>query len=100
SLIPPSHWAHTASAPFAHDVDGARAALRDAGVADARLTLLTSTDRLRGSIARTMAQQLEEAGIAVTVIPLELGTMIARLNAGDFDLAVLQLPEIQEPNVL
>jgi peptide/nickel transport system substrate-binding protein len=33
------------------------------------------------------------------VIPLELGTMIARLNAGDFDAAILQLPEITEPNV-
>ena len=26
------------------------------------------------------------------MVPLELGTMIARLNAGDFDLALLQLP--------
>jgi peptide/nickel transport system substrate-binding protein len=26
--------------------------------------------------------------------------MIARLNAGDFDLAMLQLPEMTEPNVL
>ena len=26
--------------------------------------------------------------------------MIARLNAGDFDLAILQLPEMTEPNVL
>ncbi len=26
--------------------------------------------------------------------------MIARLNAGDFDLAILQLPEMSEPNVL
>ena len=38
--------------------------------------------------------------MAVDVVPLELGTMIARLNGGDFDLAILQLPEITEPNVL
>ena len=39
-------------------------------------------------------------GIAVDVVPLELGTMFARLNGGDFDLAILQLPEMTEPNVL
>lgn len=100
TLIPPSHWAHTAAPLFPRDVDGARAALAQAGITDAHLTLLTSTDRLRGSIARTLAQELAEVGIVVSVVPLELGTMIARLNAGDFDLAVLQLPEIQEPNVL
>ncbi|HXX67751.1 MAG TPA: hypothetical protein VEK07_11240, partial [Polyangiaceae bacterium] len=35
-----------------------------------------------------------------TVVPLELGTMIARLGAGDFELAILSLPEVTEPNVL
>ena len=38
--------------------------------------------------------------MSVDVRPLELGTMIARLNAGDFDLAILQLPELTESNVL
>jgi peptide/nickel transport system substrate-binding protein len=55
---------------------------------------------LRGDIARFVAQQLGDAGLAVDVVPLELGTMIARLNGGDFDLAILQLPEVTEPNVL
>jgi peptide/nickel transport system substrate-binding protein len=36
----------------------------------------------------------------VEVVPLELGTMIARLGSGDFELATLQLPELTEPNVL
>jgi peptide/nickel transport system substrate-binding protein len=47
-----------------------------------------------------MAQGLADVGVDVEVVPLELGTMIARLNAGDFDLASLTLPEMTEPNVL
>ena len=99
-LIPPSHWASTPAPPLSFDANAARTLLREAGLARVRLSLLTSTDRLRGSIARTMAQELAEVGIDIDVTPLELGTMIARLNAGDFDLAALQLPEISEPNVL
>jgi len=64
------------------------------------LTLLTSTDRLRGTIARFLAQELAELGADVEVVPLELGTLIGRLGAGNFELATLQLPELTEPNVL
>jgi len=64
------------------------------------VTLLASTDRLRGDVARFIAQELGDAGIAAEVVVLELGTMIARLNAGEFDLGLLTLPEMTEPNVL
>jgi len=64
------------------------------------LTMLTSPERLRGDVARVVAQELEDVGVFTDVVPLELGTKIARLNAGDFDLAFLQLPEMTEPNVL
>ncbi len=82
------------------DVDRGRSLLSDAKVGPLKLTLLTSTDRLRVDVARTIAQQVEGEGVEVEVVSLELGTMIARLNAGEFDLAVLQLPEMTEPNVL
>jgi peptide/nickel transport system substrate-binding protein len=115
-LIAPSLWlnaAHAARAgdtPFPFDPAAARALLTGAGagagaadaktVAGVHLTLLTSTERLRGDVARTIAQELGDAGLDVTVIPLELGTLLARLTAGNFDLAILQLPEMTEPNVL
>ena len=47
-----------------------------------------------------VAQELAEVGADVEVVPLELGTLIGRLGAGDFELATLQLPELTEPNVL
>lgn len=100
TLIPPSHWAHTDVAPLPFDPDAARRVLSDAGARSLHLTLLTSTDRLRGTIARQIAQDFADIGITLDVVPLELGTMLARLGAGDFALAMLQMPELTEPNVL
>lgn len=100
TLLPPSHWAYSPAPPLPFDPARARATLAEAGYPRLRLTLLTSTDRLRGTIARVMAQELAEVGIELTVVPLELGALLARLSAGDFELATLQLPELTEPNVL
>jgi peptide/nickel transport system substrate-binding protein len=97
TLIAPTHWAHSPAAPLPHDTDEARKLLGDAAL---HLSLVTSTDRLRGSIARVIAQSLADVGVEVEVTPLELGTMLARLAAGDFEMATLQLPEMTEPNVL
>lgn len=92
SLLPPTLWAHTDQAPFAYQPTPPNH--------HQPITLLTSTDRLRISIARFIAQEMNDAGWNIEVVPLELGTLIARLNAGDFDAAILQMPELTEPNVL
>ncbi len=99
-LVAPASWAHADMAPLAFDPAAARALLAEVGAVGMHLSLLTSTDRLRGDVARVIAQELADAGLEVEVVPLELGTMIARLNAGDFDLASLTIPEMTEPNVL
>jgi peptide/nickel transport system substrate-binding protein len=99
-LIAPANWAHHDAPPLEHDPEHAARLLGTAGGHPLRLTVLTSTERLRGDVARFVAQELHDLGVEAEVIPLELGTMIARLNAGDFDLAFLQLPEMSEPNVL
>jgi peptide/nickel transport system substrate-binding protein len=99
TLLPPALWAYRpAKSPLAFDPEAARALVKETG--PIRVTLLTSTDRLRGTIARYLAQELAEVGVDLEVTPLELGTMLARLSAGEFDAATLQLPEITEPNVL
>jgi peptide/nickel transport system substrate-binding protein len=100
TLLPPQLWAHTPAPPWPNDRAAARASLADAHPGGLHVTLLTSTDRLRGTIARFLAQELAEIGVDVEVVPLELGTLLGRLGAGDFELATLQLPEISEPNVL
>ena len=102
TVIPPMHWAHPDLAPVAFDPRAARALLDEAVGAGARVhaTLLTSTDRFRVTVGRAMSQELADVGVDVDVTPLELGTMLARLNAGDFEMAVLSFPELTEPNVL
>jgi peptide/nickel transport system substrate-binding protein len=100
TLVPPGHWAHSDAPALPFDPAGARRLLEEAGATGMRLSLLTSTDRLRGTIARTIAQELGDVGIPLDVVPLELGTMLARLASGDFEIATLQLPEMTEPNVL
>jgi peptide/nickel transport system substrate-binding protein len=99
-LLSPANWAHTDVPPLAFDPASARELLAETRAEHPHLTLLTSTDRLRGDVARFVAQELGDVGIVATVVPLELGTMIARLNAGDFDLGFLTIPEMSEPNVL
>jgi peptide/nickel transport system substrate-binding protein len=93
SLLPPGHWAHADVHPEL--APASTSAFRSSGV-----TLLTSTDRSRVTIARAIAQMLGDAGIVTTVVPLDLGVLLARLDAGDFEMAVLQIPELTEPNVL
>jgi peptide/nickel transport system substrate-binding protein len=101
TVLPPGHWASAAgNPPLVFDAEQARALVRAIGLGPIHLTLLTSTDRLRLTVARTMAQELGDVGLDVEVVPLELGTLIARLNAGDFDIASLQMPELTEPNTL
>jgi peptide/nickel transport system substrate-binding protein len=99
-LVAPASWASAGDQPLPYDPTGARRELAAAGAAGLALTILTSTERLRGDVVRFMAQELRDIGLHVEVVQLELGTMFARLTGGDFDLAVLQLPEMSEPNVL
>jgi peptide/nickel transport system substrate-binding protein len=99
-LIAPANWAHADEPPLAFDPAAARALIAGSGHGRVHVTLLASTDRLRSIVARFVAQELGDIGIVADVVVLELGTMIARLNAGDFDLGILTLPEMTEPNVL
>jgi peptide/nickel transport system substrate-binding protein len=99
TFMPPSSWAYSAperAVPF--DVEGARRLLREAGVS--HITLLTSTDRQRQTVGRAVGQMLGDAGLEVDVLPLDLGVLLHRLSAGDFEAAILQIPEFTEPNLL
>ncbi len=96
--LPPSLWAHADAAPL--DFDGAAAGAAIRALGGLRFGLLTSPDRVRLSIARTIAQDMRDAGAEVEVTALELGSLLARLTAGDFDAAILNMPELTEPNVL
>jgi peptide/nickel transport system substrate-binding protein len=99
-LLPPGHWAYTGTAGAGSEHADPAAARALLGGERLHCALLGSTDRLRVGIARVVAQQLAGVGIDADVVPLELGTLLARLSAGDFDAAILQIPELSEPNTL
>lgn len=100
--IPEGHWALDPSARVpAFDVEGARALLRDAGVEHGtRLVLRCASDRTRVSTANAISAMLGDVGLEVEVRPSDTGILLADLDAGRFDLALMALPELFEPHTL
>jgi peptide/nickel transport system substrate-binding protein len=96
-LLPEGHWAAPKDLP---NLDYQPTAAKPIFIGLPRTVLLTSTDRSRLLQARAIAQMLTEAGLQTDVTPLELGLLLSRLDAGQFSLAILQIPELTEPNIL
>jgi peptide/nickel transport system substrate-binding protein len=103
SFVVPGHWAFAASTPrYDYDPARSRTLLREAGFEPGRLhlTLRCGSDRVRQSIARAIAAMLADVGVEVDLRPSEVATLIADLNRGRFELTMLEVPEVVEPNVL
>jgi len=104
-LLPPAHWAYSGDVPrWNHDPARARALLDEAGLrpdADGvRLHLVykTSADDFRVAVARVIAAQLAEVGIAVEVRPFEFQTFFTDIKGGNYQIATMQTAEITEPD--
>ncbi len=109
SLLPPFHWAfHKPTTSLDYDPEQAKRLLDEAGFPDPdgpggkpRLTLLykTSTDALPVAIARVIAAQLAEVGVAVELRPLEFHLFLSDVKKGNFQLYTLSSAEIAEPSL-
>lgn len=103
ALLREGHWAH---APDIHrwerDLEAARARLRRVLPAGEplRLTLKTSTDRFRRSVALALKAQLAEVGIELSIQSLEWGTLMGDLKRGNFQLATLKWTPVIDPDIL
>lgn len=107
-LLPPGHWAYAADvARYDHDRARAAALLDAAGHPDPdgdgpaprlRLVYKTSADQFRVAVARVIAAQLAEVGIAVEVRAFEFGTFFADIKKGSYQLATMQSTDIGEPD--
>ena len=63
-----------------------------------RLVFKVSSDAFRVAIARVIAAQLAEVGIAVEVRSFEFATFFADVKKGAYQLAMMQTAEITEPD--
>ncbi len=109
-LLPPLHWAYNGQVDrYPYDPERAMALLDEAGLRDPDgpggaprfgLTYKTSADQFRVAVAHIIAQQLGQVGIEVEVRAFEFGTLLADLNAGNFELATMQSVAITDPDYL
>jgi peptide/nickel transport system substrate-binding protein len=104
-LLPPQSWAYDGDVPrWNHDPARARQLLDEAGyppdASGVRLHLIykTSANDFRLAVARLLAQQLAQVGIAVDVRPFEFGTFFADLKKGNYQIATIQTAPIVEPD--
>lgn len=105
-LLPPGHWAYRADVTtYDHDRARARALLDEAGHPagpdGVRFALLykTSTDLTRIAIARLVAQDLAEVGIAVEVRSFDVATVFADLKRGNYQMSSWQTGSVAEPDM-
>jgi peptide/nickel transport system substrate-binding protein len=108
-LLPPGHWCYTATPQLVNDPEAAMKLLDEAGYADPdgpggkpRFTLVykTSADQFRVAVARVIASQLGQVGIAVEVRPFEFATCFADIKKGNYQIASMQTADITEPDLL
>lgn len=107
ALLPPEHWAARPGTVCDDDLAAAERLLDAAGLPPASsgkprltLSLKSSTDRFRRSVAEAIAFQWARAGIAVEQRALEFGTFTRDLKAGAFQVATLKWSSVLEPDLL
>ncbi|MDX9722527.1 MAG: ABC transporter substrate-binding protein, partial [Myxococcota bacterium] len=108
-MLSPMHWAYQDKVPkYPRSLKKAKALLDEAGYTDSdgpggqprmRLSFLSSTSKLRRSIAQLFAAQLAELDIELDVQALEFGTFFAKLQGGQFELTSLQWPSPIDPDL-
>lgn len=108
-MLPTFHWAYEPDVlRYDFDVEWAKRLLDEAGYKDPdgdgpqpRFTLVykTSSNKLRVQIASVIAAMLAEVGIAVELRVYEFATLFADLKKGNFQMTMMQIPEIAEPDL-
>lgn len=108
-MLPRIHWAWAPSAGCPFNPAEAARLLDAAGYPDPdgsggaprlRLSLKTSTDRFRKSVALVLQEQLARGGVEVELRSLEFGTFFGDVRKGNFELFTLKWASVIEPDLL
>jgi peptide/nickel transport system substrate-binding protein len=108
-MLPRTHWAWTPTTGCRHAPEEAARLLDAAGFPDPdgpggtprlTLTLKTSTDRFRRSVALVLKEQLAQGGVALEVRALDFGTLFEDIRRGNFELFILKWASVIEPDLL
>ena len=70
------------------DVEGAKRLLKEAGIQDLKLTLMTSDSKDRIDAATIIQAQLEEIGVKADIQVLEYGVFLEKTDRGEHDIAL------------
>ncbi|MFN3197329.1 MAG: ABC transporter substrate-binding protein [Bradymonadia bacterium] len=106
-MLAEGHWAYSDEIQrYPLDRGKARALLDAAGFprpADGgprlRLTWTTSTDKFRRNIVELLADDLKHVGVEVKVQAFELGTLLADIKSGNFQMVSLMWSDPSEPHM-
>jgi peptide/nickel transport system substrate-binding protein len=108
-MLPTFHWAYEPDVSrYDFDREQAKHLLDEAGYRDPdgdgpapRFTLVykTSPNKLRLQIATVIAEMLRQIGIAVELRVYEFATLFADLKKGNYQMTMMQIPEISEPDI-
>lgn len=108
-ILAPSNWSYEKNvSQYDHNPERAKALLEEAGLKDPdgpgpkprlSLTLKTSNKRDRVAMARAIAAQLKEVGIALEVRPYEWGTFFRDIKTGNFQMYSSTWVGVTEPDI-
>ncbi len=89
SMLPPMLYWNKALKPYPYDVAKAKALLQEAGLGGGFSTeiLVVSGDNQASQIATILKDEFRAIGVDLKVTALDPGTIRARRNKGDFDMA-------------
>lgn len=107
-ILAPEHWAYEGDVEtYDLDLDKARRLLDEAGYPDPEgpeprftLTLKTTTNKFRRSVAQLFSTELARIGIEVKVRAYEWGTFFGDVKSRNFEMYSMQWPSVVEPDLM